>query len=147
MKKDDLLKGATFLFIGILSFTLAVLLNNKMSGIFYGIAGIGIGFGLMMYYRYFYWKKPENHRQLEGKLENEYIERHDELKLKLLDRAGRITFLFGIGTISFALLIFSILGSLEIIDNLRIVILFLAGYLVYQILFFVSVFNLLLKKY
>lgn len=100
-----------------------------------------------MCYRYFYWKKPENYRLLEERLEKEYIERHDELKLKLLDRAGRITFLFGIGTISFALLICSILGSFEIIDNLRIVILFLAGYLGYQILFFVSVFNWLLRKY
>ena len=50
-------------------------------------------------------------------------------------------------TVSISIIIFSILGQLEVIDNSRLTVLYLGGYLIFQIVIGIVIFKQLLKKY
>ena len=78
--------------------------------------------------KYFYWSSPKNKKQYEERLENDRIEQHDELKTKIRDRAGRYAYGIGLVVICFSILVFSILGALEVIDNARMIILYPVSY-------------------
>ena len=80
-------------------------------------------------------------------VENEKIELHDELKSKLRDKSGRHAYAIGLMTVSISIIIFYILGQLEIIDNSRLMVLYLGGYLLFQIVIGIVIFKQLLKKY
>ena len=47
----------------------------------------------------------------------------------------------------FSILVFSILGALEVIDNTRMIVLYLSGYLLFQVIAGIVIFNKLMKKY
>ena len=121
--------------------------RQKLEGILWGFAGAGIFPGIMMICKYFYWSSPKNKERYEERLENERIEQHDELKTKIRDRAGRYTYSLGLLVICFSILVFGILGALEVIDNARMIILYLSGYLMFQIITGIIIFNKLMKKY
>lgn len=93
---------------------------------------------IFMIYQYFYWNSPRNREKYAEKLENEKIELHDELKVKLRDKSGRYAYVLELITISISTVIFSILGKLEIVDNSQTIILFLGGYFVFQYAFWHS---------
>lgn len=95
----------------------------------------------------FFDKQIEEIFIYERNCENEKIEFHDELKSKLRDRAGRWAYAVGLITVSVSMVIFSILGKLEIIDNSRLIVLYLGGYLIFLIIIDIVIFNPLLKKY
>lgn len=113
----------------------------------FGFGGAGIGSGAMMIYKYFYWSKPENRERYAEKISNERIELHDELQEKIRDKSGRYSYIFGLIAISISIVIFSVLGASEIIDNSRIIVLYLGGYFLFQIIIGIVIFNHLLKKY
>lgn len=96
---------------------------------------------------YFYWSSPKNKERYEERLENERIEQHDELKTKIRDRAGRYTYSLGLLVVCFSILVFGILGALEVIDNARMIVLYLGGYLLFQVIAGIVIFNKLMKKY
>ena len=75
------------------------------------------------------------------------IEQHDELKTKIRDRAGRYTYSLGLLVVCFSILVFGILGALEVIDNARMIVLYLSGYLLFQVIAGIVIFNKLMKKY
>lgn len=50
-------------------------------------------------------------------------------------------------TVCLSIIIFSILGQLGIIDNAHLIVLYLGGYLVFQIVIGIVIFKQLLKKY
>lgn len=72
---------------------------------------------------------------------------HDELKTKVRNEAGRYTYSLGLLVTCFSILAFGILGSLEIIDNTRMIVLYLSGYLLFQIIAGIVIFNKLMNKY
>ena len=80
-------------------------------------------------------------------LENERIERHDELKEKIRDKSGRYTYALGLLITSAAIVVFTILGEIELVEGYRMIVLYLFGYLVVQIVAGIAIFNYLLKKY
>ena len=80
-------------------------------------------------------------------MENDRIEQHDELKTKIRDRAGRYAYGIGLVVICFSILVFGILGALEVIDNARMIVLYLGGYLLFQVIAGIVIFNKLMKKY
>lgn len=121
--------------------------ESKLDGLFFGIAGAGIVSGVAMVFRYLYWSLPKNKEQYQQSLENENIEQHDELKEKIRDKSGRYAYVLGLITISISMLVFSALGSLKIINNSIVIILYLGGYSLFQIIAGISIFNHLLKKY
>lgn len=129
MKKSNLITGILYVLFGVVCLIVALLIETKLEGILWGFAGAGIFPGIMMICKYFYWSSPKNKEQYEERLENDRIEQHDELKTKIRDRAGRYAYGIGLVVICFSILVFSILGALEVIDNARMIILYLSGYL------------------
>ena len=80
-------------------------------------------------------------------MENEQIEQHDELKTKIRDKAGRYAHTLGLQVVCFSILVFSILGALEVLDHARIMVFYLAGYLLFQITAGMAIFRRLMGKY
>ncbi len=147
MKKNNLLEGIAFILGGFIILCIALLTASKIDSILIGFGAGGISSGIVITCKYFYWNTPKNKERYQKKIENEKIELHDELKIKLRDKSGRYAYIIGILTITFSVLVFSILGELEIIENSRLIVLYLSGYLIFQIVIGIVIFNQLLKKY
>lgn len=147
MKKSNLLAGIMFILGGTILLCVALLTDSVLDSLLIGLAAGAICSGIVMTCKYFYWIAPKNKERYQEKIANEKIELHDELKTKLRDRSGRYTYAIGLMTVSVSMIIFSILGKLEIIDNSRLIVLYLGGYLIYQIAIGIIIFKQLLKKY
>lgn len=147
MKKSNLLEGIMFILGGTILLCVALLTDSVLDSLLIALAVGAICSGIVMTCRYFYWIAPKNRERYQEKIANEKIELHDELKTKLRDRSGRYAYAIGLMTVSVSMIIFSILGELEIIDNSRLIVLYLGGYLVFQIAIGIIIFKQLLKKY
>lgn len=147
MKKNRLFLGILYMLAGAVFLLAALCTDSPFGGILFGLAGAGIGPGIAMIWRYFYWSKPDRRKEYEERLETERIELHDELKEKLRDKSGRYAYLLGLGVISGSMVVFSVLGSLGILRDARQIVLFLGAYLVLQIVSGIAFFQHLLKKY
>ena len=147
MKKGNLISGIFYVLFGVACLTVALLIETKLEGILWGFAGAGILTGIMMICKYFYWSSPKNKERYEERLENERIELHDELKTKVRDKAGRYAYTLGLLIICVSILVFGILGALEVIGDARMIVLYLSGYLLFQIIAGIVIFNKLMKKY
>ena len=142
MKKSNLITGILYVLFGVACLIVALLIETKLEGILWGFAGAGIFPGIMMICKYFYWSSPKNKERYEERLENERIEQHDELKTKIRDRAGRYTYSLGLLVVCFSILVFGILGALEVIDNARMIVLYLSGYLLFQVIAGIVIFKI-----
>lgn len=147
VKKYNLLEGAAFVLGGFIILCIALLTASNIDSILIGFGAGGVFSGIVMICKYFYWNTPENKERYQEKIENEKIELYDELKIKLRDKSGRYAYIIGILMISFSMVVFFILGKLEIIENSRLIVLYLGGYLIFQIIIGIVIFNQLLKKY
>lgn len=146
MKKSNLIAGILYTLAGVICLLTALCTESRLNGLLFGFAGAGLGPGILMISQYFYWSSPKHQEQYQERLENERIEQHDELKMQLRDKSGRYTYVLGLLTVSISMLIFSVLDSLEIMDA-RIILIYLGGYLLFQIAAGIAIFNRLLKKY
>lgn len=147
MKKSNLITGILYVLFGVTCLIVALLVETKLEGILWGFAGAGIFPGIMMICRYFYWNSPKNRERYKERLDNERIEMYDELKTKIRDKAGRYTYSLGLIVICLSILFFGILGALEVIDNTRMIVLYLSSYLLFQVIAGIIIFNKLMKKY
>lgn len=147
MKKDNLYVGLASLFIGGICLVIALNFESGIRSLLFGFAGAGIGPRAVMLWKYYYWTRPENRKRYQEKIENENIELHDERKTMLRDKSGRYAYLIGFAVISVSMVVFSILGNLGIIQNSELIILYLGGYLLFQCIIGVVIFNHLNKKY
>lgn len=147
MKKSNLFVGLLYLLVGIICLVVALNFESKIGSLLIGFAGAGIFGGAIILWKYCYWTKPENKDRYKEKIENENIEIHDERKTILRDKSGRYAYILGLIVISVSIVIFSIIGSLNIIENSKLIILYLAGFLVFQYIMGILIFNYLSKKY
>ncbi|MEA4848653.1 MAG: hypothetical protein VB106_15600 [Clostridiaceae bacterium] len=147
MKKSNLLAGILYMLSGAICLIAALMFDTKINSLLFGFAGAFIAPGIVMVSKYFYWTSPKNKNKYAERLENENIELHDERKEKLRDKSGRYAYLMGLAVISFSIVIFSILGELEIIAASKLIILYLGGYFVFQLIVGVIIFRHLSKKY
>lgn len=147
MKKSNLVAGIGYVLVGTVLLVIALLTETKLEGLIWGFTGATILPGISMILRYFYWSQPQNRDRYEERLENERIELHDELKNKVRDRSGRLAYLAGLLVICASMVVFSILGTLEIIACSRLIVLFLFGYLVFQLVIGCVFFYHLMGKY
>ena len=92
MKKSNLTVGLAFTLIGVVFLHFALISDSPLGGLLFGLAGGGLGAGLAMICRYLYWNSPQKRARYMEKMAEEQIEQHDELKVKLRDRAGRYTY-------------------------------------------------------
>lgn len=148
MSKTNLKVGVIYVLLGCLLAVYAILTpESKLNSLLFGFAFALITPGLMMIGKFFYWSRPENIPKYQEKIRRENIILHDELQVKLRDRSGRITFLFGLCAISASMVVFSILGALDIVASSRLIIFYLAGYIVFQIITYLFIYYKLSKRY
>ena len=130
MKKSNLIYGLIYIILAGISLYAAIIFNNKMSGIFFGMTGALGGSGIVTIIRYFYWQR--NKEKYQEKLEIEKIEQQDELKQKLRDKAGNYTYWIGMLIIALSIMVYSVLGGLNIMNTEHIV-MYLGAYLISQV--------------
>lgn len=147
MKKSDLITGLISLLVGITCLVSELLFETKLNSILSGFAGAGISSGAVILWKYYYWSKPENRSKYKEKIENENIELHDERKEMLRDKSGRYAYILGLIILSISIVVFSILGSLEITGDNRLIVIYLGGLLVFQYVIGIIVYKRLSKKY
>ena len=147
MKKRDLITGILYMVFGVLCLAAALLRESGLEGILWGFAGAGILPGAGMVCRYFYWTAPKNKARSEARLENEWIEMHDELKTAVRDQAGRYAYTLGLLVLGFGMLLVCILDVLGIIGDARMLVLCLGGCLLFQIVAGIVIFQQLMKQY
>lgn len=147
MKKSNLYTGLIFLLIGIVCLVIALNFESRLESLLFGFTGAGICSGAVILWKYYYWTRPENKNKYQEKIEHENIELHDERKTILRDKSGRYAYIIGLIVMSVSIVIFSIMSSLNIIENPKLIITYLAGFLVFQYIIGILIFNHLNKKY
>ena len=147
MKKNELNKGIIFVITGVCFILAAVFTESVFDGLLWGFAGGALVPGIGRIIRYFYWSAPENEARYREIQEQEEINRHDELNEKLRDRSGRITWSIGLIIICISEVVFSVLGKMEIITDHKIIVWYLFGLFVFQIVIGTLVYHYLRKKY
>ena len=75
------------------------------------------------------------------------INLHDELNEKLRDKSGRIAYLIGLLIICISEVVFSILGKAGVISDHKVIVLYLFGLLLIQIVIGNVAYRQLRKKY
>ena len=133
--------------IGIACLVFILLFETKLNSILSGFATTGIVFGAVMLWKYYYLTRPENKDKYMEKTQNENIELKDERKERLRDKSGRYAYILGIIVLSISIVVFSILGSLEIIDNSDLIVIYLGGLFVFQYVIGIIIYRYLSKKY
>lgn len=149
MKKKELWFGLGMIAGGILFLLAALLLETPLDSLFCGFFGALIGPGAVQVYKYVKWTKLETPDSYQRHLEEEQIELRDERKEMLRNKSGRMAYILGLLAAAVSMTAFSILGKLGILEESasRLLILFLAGYMVFQILAGWALYWLLDKKY
>ncbi len=147
MKKSNLYKGIVFVFVGISFVLAAVFTECAFDGLLWGFGGGALGPGIGKIIQFFYWSAPKNEERFREILEQKDISIHDELNEKLRDKSGRIAYLIGLIIICISEVIFSVLGKMGIITDHKIIVLYLFGLFVFQILIGFIVYHQIRKKY
>lgn len=147
MKERYLNNGIILVLIGICFVLAAVFTESAFDGLLWGFAGGALGPGIARIIQYFYWSSPENENRYREIQEQEDINLHDELNEKLRDKSGRIAYQIGLLIICISEVVFSILGKAGVITDHKVVVLYLFGLLVFQIVIGNVVFRQLRKKY
>lgn len=75
----------------------------------------------------------KNKEKYQEKIEAEEIEQQDELKQRLRDKADRYTYLIGLLITILSIIVYSVLGALNIMNTEHILI-YLGVYLISQVL-------------
>ncbi len=147
MRKKDLISGIIYTGLGAAALLAAVLTDSAIDAVLCGLAG-GFGFtGICMIVRYFYWSSPKRQEEYRKRLDAADIEIHDELKIKIRDKAGRYAYVLGLMLLSFSMLLIALLGAAGKITGFRFMVFYLGGLLAVQIAAGYVIFNKLLQRY
>lgn len=148
MKKSDLWTGIGMIAVG-LACLAAVFLNTLVSSLFAGLFGAFTVPGIMQVYKYCKYTSPKHAAEYRERLEQEQIDLRDERKEMLRNKSGRIAYVFGLLLGAVSMTAFSFLGKLGVVEETasRLLICFLAGYLLVQLLAGVLIYKLLETKY
>ena len=147
MKKNYLNKGIILVIIGICFILAAVFTESAIDGLLWGFAGGTLGPGIGRIIQYFYWSAPQNEERYREKREQEDINLHDELNEKLRDKSGRIAYLTGLYIICISEVVFAILGKMGILTDHKVIVFYLFGLFVFQIVIGIVVYRRLSMKY
>lgn len=147
MKKSDLYSGLGYLALGLALWLWAARIPGEAAGLLWGFGGACFGPGLMLVGKYFYWSAPKRRDEYAARLEEERIALGDELQTQLRDKSGRHAYNFGLLVLAVALPLLAALDALGIIGDSRPLVLFLAAYLLLQLVAGWVFFARLSKKY
>ena len=148
MKKRDLWTGIIMIALG-LACLAASFLNTPLDSLLCGMFGALTAPGIVLVYKYAKYNSPKHAAQYRERLEQEQIDLRDERKEMLRNKSGRYAYNLGLLAAAVAMTVFSFLGKLGMVDEAasRLMILFLAGYMVFQIFAGGAIYRLLDKKY
>lgn len=149
MKKRELWFGLGMIAGGILFLLAALLLETPLDSLFCGFFGAFTAPGAVQVYKYVKWTKLETADSYQRHLEEEQIELRDERKEMLRNKSGRIAYVIGLLAAAVSMTAFSVLATLGIVSEAasRLMILFLAGYMLFQLAAGRIVYRLLARKY
>lgn len=149
MKKRELWFGLAMIAGGILFLLAALLLDTPLDSLFCGFFGALIGPGAVQVYKYVKWTKLEPPDSYQRHLEEEQIELRDERKEMLRNKSGRIAYNLGLLAAAVSMTVFSVLEKLGVVEEAagRLMILFLAGYMLFQILAGWALYRMLDRRY
>lgn len=146
MKKSNLWTGLAYAAVGV-GFLLLAALGVWDSSLAYGLGGGALGGGIVMVWKYVYWSAPKRAGEYQERMEDESIQIHDELLERLRDRSGRYAYLLGLGVLCVSILVFGVLEELGAVENVRLLVLYLFAYLVFQWVVGIVIFWRLKKRY
>ena len=149
MKKRELWFGLAMIAGGILFLLAALLLDTPLDSLFCGFFGAFTGPGVIQVYKYVKWTKLETPDSYQRHLEEEQIELRDERKEMLRNKSGRIAYNLGLLAAAVSMTLFSVLEKLGVVEEAagRLLILFLAGYMLFQILVGWALYRMLDRRY
>jgi hypothetical protein len=147
MKKSELITGVILALAGAAALAAAILTETAFDGIFWGIAGAGLGLGVGRVIQWFRRSSPKQAEKYREMLENKEIQVNDELNRKLRDQSGRIAYSASLGIISVTMMVLAVLDAAGVIQDVRLTLLVLGAILLIQIILGVAVFSHLRKKY
>ena len=147
MKKSYLNRGIICVLAGICFVLAAVFTESVFDGLLWGFAGGALGPGIGWIIRHFYWSAPKNQERYREIREQEDINLHDELNEKLRDKSGRIAYHIGLLIICISEMVFAILGKAGIITDHKVIVLYLFGLLLIQIVIGKVAYRQLRRKY
>lgn len=146
MKKRNLWEGLAFTALGIFLLSM-VLAGVWESSLICGFGGGALGSGLVSVGKYAYWTSPKRAAAYRERLEEEKILLHDELLAQLRDRAGRIAYQLGLAVIGLGIVVLGALEELGVLGDIRLTVICLGSYLLFQLVMGVVVFRLLKTRY
>lgn len=128
MKRSNFWSGLAFLLLGIGFLALEYFWPTPLGSLMWGFGGGCIGCGVATLAKYWKWSRPTNTAVYQEKLEQEQIELKDERKAMLRNRAGHSAYGLFMILCPLSIIVFSILGKFGLIENPRVIILFLAAF-------------------
>jgi hypothetical protein len=147
MKKNYLNEGMKLLLVGICLVLAAAFSETAVDGLLWSFAGGALAPGIARIIQHFYWSDPKNQVRYQEMQEQADINLHDELNEKLRDKSGRIAYLIGLLIICISEVVFSILGKAGVISDHKVIVLYLFGLLLIQIVIGNVAYRQLRKKY
>lgn len=146
MKKNNLYIGLIYMVFGVACLWFALDTEDTIGSLLFGFSGAGLIGGLSLIWKYVYWSSPRRKGVYERKLEEEQINLKDEFKESLRNRSGRIAYIITLLVITLSIVIFSIIGSLGIL-NTKLLVLYLAILWVFMYVIGIIVYRILLEKF
>lgn len=147
MKRSNLWCGLIYALLGLVCLLAGLLWETRLSSLIVGFGSGMLGSGIVQLARYRKWTRPENQETYRQRLEEEQIELRDERKTMLRDRSGRYAYVLGLLLCGLSILVFGVLGALDVVENARLIVLFLAAYILVQYGAGVWFYRRLSKKY
>ena len=148
MKKSNLWTGIAMIAVGLICLA-AVFLNTLASSLFAGLFGALTFPGVVQVYKYCKYTSPKHAAEYRERLEQEQIDLRDERKEMLRNKSGRIAYILGLLVLAVSMTAFSFLGKLGVVEETtsRLLICFLAGYALFQLVAGWVIYRLLETKY
>lgn len=117
MKKNNLYIGLLYMALGAVCLAFALSTENSLGSSLFGFSGAGLIGGLSLIWRYFYWSSPKRKDVYEARSEEDQINLKDEFKESLRNRSGRIAYIITLLVITLSIVVFSVIGSLGVLDT------------------------------
>lgn len=147
MKRSNFWCGLIYALLGLVCLLAGLLWETRLGSLIVGFGSGMLGSGIVQLARYRKWTRPENREVYRQRLEEEQIELRDERKAMLRDRSGRYAYVLGLLLCGLSILVFGVLGALDVVENARLIVLFLAAYILVQYGAGVWFYRRLSKKY
>ena len=149
MKKSYLWSGLGMIALGLVCLAAFILWDTPLDSLLCGFSGAFTVPGIVQICKYVKWSSPKNAPLYRERLEQEQIDMRDERKSMLRDRSGRYAYILGLLVVALAMFVFSVLDAFGVVgeDTASLMIFFLAGYAVFQLVAGWVIYKRLEKRY